>query len=59
MSKKNRRPQKKKYQPVRNEALGAGMRELRQGSRTSPHKMRNRIDRGDWRRMKQSGKVEE
>ena len=46
-----------KSKNIRNKELGDAMRELRQGSRTSRHRMRNRIERNDWRRMRQSGRI--
>ena len=47
MGKANRRPQASKR--VRNEAMGAGFRELRKGSRAQPHRDRTRYTRNDYR----------
>lgn len=53
MSKVRRREQASKR--VRNEALGAGMRELRQGSRAQPHRNLTKYNRSDYRNKVQRG----
>lgn len=49
----NRREQASKR--VRNEAMGEAFRELRKGSRTSPHRDRSKYNRSDYRNKAQRG----
>ena len=51
---KRRRAQKQKVRYASPE-MHAAMVELRQGSRTERHRLRNRVERGDWRRQVQRG----
>lgn len=53
MSKSNRREQASKR--VRNEAMGEAFRELRKGSRTSPHRNKKTYSRNDYRNSMQRG----
>lgn len=57
MAKSKRRPQASKADRVRNEDMGKAFIELRQGSRTSPHRNRAKYERNDFRREAQRGFV--
>ena len=49
---------KPQRQKTRNKPMHEAMVELRQGSRTSPHRNRARYNRNDWRRQAQSGRID-
>lgn len=51
---RNRRPQAQKPRYA-NPAMHEAMVELRQGSRTSPHRLKNREERQDFRKQRQRG----
>lgn len=59
MRKHRKRPQAQKQNRHANPEMAAAMRELRQGSRTQPHRLRNREERTEVRRMRQRGWVVE
>jgi len=57
MNKNRKRPQaqKPRYIPTANTAMHEAMVELRQGSRTQPHRLKNREERQDFRKQRQRG----
>ena len=56
MSKHRKRPQAQKPNRHSKHEMAAAMRELRKSSATTPHRLRNRIERGDFRKMIQRGR---
>lgn len=50
---------KKKFRPLENKPLAEAMRELRKGSRTSPHETRNKRLRTDERVVAEELRLEE